>query len=347
MVLPRLGSTRLRLPDPRLVLAVGCAALLLGAGPAAAEAAPDAPACEAVPVSAVVAGGTVHASVFGRGPPVVLLHGLFAQKEQWHHLACLLAGHGRRVVVPDLPGFGQSTGFPLAVYRLDGQVARLDEFVDALGLREFDLAGNSMGGAIAARYALAHPRRVRSLAFIGAPLGVVGWGRDVRAAIEAGVNPFIPLDGGQLDIELALLFVSPPSVPDAARELLLREYNANLGHYTQVWNIVNLELDALRHGPRLAVPALAIWGVDDKVYPIGGAGPLRSRLPNGAFVPLGGAGHLPQVEQPGRVIAIYEPFLARAAALARASGNPRSCLSNRCDQPPPSEKAVEKHRASQ
>lgn len=266
--------------------------------------------CDIAAHSAAIPGGTVHYTRAGSGPTVVLLHGLFAQKEQWRDVSCALADAGYAAVAPDLPGYGQSTGFALPDYRLDAQAERLDQFADALGLAGFDVAGNSMGGAIAALYAREHPRRVRTLAFIGAPLGVAGWGREVREAMYAGVNPFIPVDAAQFDIEMRLLFVTPPAVPEEVRDAIVREYERNNRHYTQVWNIVDLAGGVLRGGPGFFGPTLAVWGTLDKVFPIGGAGPLRRRLPGPAFVALHGAGHLPQIEAPDRVAPIYLRFLA-------------------------------------
>lgn len=287
-------------------LIAGCALVVAAATALAAP-----PSCQFTVDSASVTGGDVVYGRVGEGPAVVLLHGLFAEKGQWQGLACLLAASGYKAIAPDLPGFGQSKGFPMSVYQLSNQVARLDEFADRLGLREFAVAGNSMGGAIAAIYANGHPQRIRSLAYIGAPLGITGWSTDMRAAINAGFNPFIPLDGAQLDVELALLFVSPPKLPDEIRSALVREYNDNFRHYVAVWNIATLDMDVLRGMRRSPLPTLAIWGTEDRVFSINGAGPLRAKLPARGFVALAGAGHLPQVEIPERVAELYIPFLAR------------------------------------
>lgn len=295
-----------RLRSALAALITGCA-LVVGA--AEAWSAPS--SCQFTVSSATVTGGDVVYGRVGEGPPVVLLHGLFAEKGQWQGLACLLAASGYSAIAPDLPGFGRSTGFPVAVYRIANQATLLDEFANALGLREFALAGNSMGGAIAALYAKAHPQRIRSVAFIGAPLGTSDWSDDVRATIFSGVNPFIPLDGKELDLELALLFVKPPSLPDAVRDALVHEYNDRYRHYVTVWNIVTLDLDVLRPMQRFPVPTLAIWGTEDHVFSIGDAATLRDRLPAKSFIALEGAGHLPQVEVPERIASIYLPFLSR------------------------------------
>lgn len=245
--------------------------------------------------------GVVHYDRAGLGPPVVLLHGLFAQKEQWRGVLCALASAGFDAIALDLPGFGQSEGYPVAVYDLDRQVDLLDHFAGALGIKVFDLAGNSLGGAIAALYAEQHPGRVRRLAFIGPPLGLEPWGPRVRQAIIQGVNPFIPTDRTQFDLEMALLFAQSPEVSKEVRDLLIRDYVTRNHHYQQVWSIINLFDTVLQGAPgeplEIEAPVLILWGESDAVYPVAGAESLHVRLPDSRLVILPETGHLPMIER--------------------------------------------------
>jgi pimeloyl-ACP methyl ester carboxylesterase len=261
--------------------------------------------------------GVMQARQAGAGPAILLLHGLFASKEQWDALLCPLAAAGYRAIAPDLAGYGASTGFPIADYGLDNQVARLAELVDRLGLEQVDLAGNSMGGAIAALYARAYPDQVRSLALIGAPFGLIEWGPDVRAAMYEGINPFIPVDIAQLERELSLLLVTPPSLSEEVKEALVADYVQRNRHYQQVWTIVTLFGDALvRPGLRIRTPTLAIWGARDRIFPVTGAGWLKFAFPLGKRVILPGAGHLPHVENTETIADLYLDFLdARGSRL--------------------------------
>ena len=259
-----------------------------------------------------VKGGTLHYRKAGEGSPVVLLHGLFAQKEQWDAVLCLLAAAGHTAIAPDLPGYGQSTGFPLTDYKLENQVVLLNQWVSALGISRFDLAGNSMGGTIAALYAQAHPRQIRSLAFIGAPMGIIGWGNGVREALFEGINPFIPIDVSQLDREMSLLFVTPPVIPDPVKATLVKEYTENNYHYQQVWNIVNLYDDALDDRSLTKtrkIPTLIAWGQNDQIFEIKGADRLRQRYPRAKLIRLPNAGHLPQLETADKTAAVYIRFI--------------------------------------
>lgn len=56
-------------------------------------------------------GGVLYYNRAGEGPLVVLLHGLFAQKEQWDALLCLLSAAGYTAIAPDLPGYGKKHRF--------------------------------------------------------------------------------------------------------------------------------------------------------------------------------------------------------------------------------------------
>ena len=254
-------------------------------------------------------GGTLYYSAAGNGPQVLLLHGLFAQKEQWNEMLCRLAAAGYTALAPDLPGYGKSVDFPLGDYALEQQVLRLRQFLDALGTARIDLAGNSMGGAIAALYAQRYPQQVRTLAFIGSPLGATDWSLQVKEAIYQGINPFIPIDHAQLDLELRLLFVSPPNVPDTVKDALIRDYVERNRHYQQVWDIVNLYDTLLAVPLRLRLPTLILWGQKDAIFAVQGAERLRARLPRSTLVRLPNAGHLPHLENPEETATVYLGFL--------------------------------------
>jgi len=112
-------------------------------------------------------GGTVHVRVGGEGPPVLLLHGYPQTGAMWHAVAPALAERFR-VVVPDLPGYGDSEKTPStddhAAYSKRGMAATLLHVMRAFGFESFAVAGHDRGGRVAYRMALDHPRRVAQLA---------------------------------------------------------------------------------------------------------------------------------------------------------------------------------------
>ena len=253
--------------------------------------------------------GILYYRQAGAGPHILLLHGLFANKEQWNDLLCLLSAAGYTAIAPDLPGYGQSLQFPITDYPLEKQVARLRQFMGTLGIAHFDLAGSSMGGTIAALYVRRYPRQVRTLAFIGSPLGIVDWNPRFKEAIHQGVNPLIPIDSSQFDLEMSLLFFKPPPIPESHKVGMVQNYLERNRHYQQVWDIVNLYDNALADGPTMQIPTLILWGVGDGIFAVEGMDRLRYRFPHGKRVRLPDTGHLPQLENPKVTAGIYLDFL--------------------------------------
>lgn len=112
----------------------------------------------------------------GTGPTVLLLHGLGASGHYWDRL--LAAVHGRRLVAPDLLGFGRSRAPPEASYDVACHLAALERFVED----EIVIVGHSTGGILAAALAASHPASVRSLALVAVP----AYPDDAAARAEIG-----------------------------------------------------------------------------------------------------------------------------------------------------------------
>ncbi|MBU3582938.1 alpha/beta hydrolase [Polynucleobacter sp. 15G-AUS-farblos] len=268
-----------------------------------------APSCEVVEKAVTLEKGSIKYFKMGAGQPVLLLHGLFAQKEQWADFACELSDAGFMVYAPDLPGYGQSTGFAIEDYQLTNEADLLHLFVRKLGIPPLHIAGNSMGGAIAAIYSTQYPTEVLSLGFIGAPLGIIGWSPQVRNAIVGGVNPFIPTTNTQFDLEMSFLFAKPPIIPDGVKQQILREYTVNNLHYQKVWNIVNLDLNALEAVNKFPKPAFIVWGVEDGIFNIAGRPLLDKKFQKPTSYSIANASHLIMLEKPVEMASLYRSFL--------------------------------------
>ena len=113
-------------------------------------------------------------------PAILLIHGAGHDRGVWQAVAAGLAAAGRRVIVPDLPGHGDSEGE--ANGTVDAMAAWVLAFADALGLERFELAGHSMGSLIALAAAAAAPARIVRLHLLGS----LAPQRDLRAhGVEA------------------------------------------------------------------------------------------------------------------------------------------------------------------
>ncbi|QWE10959.1 alpha/beta fold hydrolase [Polynucleobacter sp. es-EL-1] len=268
--------------------------------------------CPLTTKSIAIDAGSISYLQGGQGPSVLLLHGLFGQKEQWTDMACALAKQGFHVIAPDLPGYGQSSAYPITIYQLESQVKTLQRFMRSVSGNSFHIAGNSMGGAIAGLYANQYAQEIKSLAFIGAPLGIIPWSNQVRDSIYQGVNPFIPVDQAQLDLEMDLLFAKPPVISDDIKTQLLQEYRNNNRHYQQVWDIVNFYGDTLKRFPNQSLPTFILWGEHDEIFNISGLPILKKKFPHSQSHRLANVGHLVMLEQPVKIADLYTSFLKKS-----------------------------------
>lgn len=257
----------------------------------------------------------IHYLEGGVGPTVLLLHGIFGEKEHWNDFARHLTRR-HRVVVPDLPGFGASTRLANEPYRYAAQADRLEGFIDALGLPVLHVAGSSMGGTLAALLAIRRPQQVSSVAFIGAPHGLRSERRSVMdCLIEDGQAPLVPRSKAEFDDMLCLLFERRPFLPypvlHAARSDALNRASSNLRLWReQLQDRYLLQQQLHRLGTRTA----AFWGDRDQLFDVSGMDSLRCLVPGAWTQVLPGIGHLPMMEAPAGTAGLYVQFLSQAEA---------------------------------
>jgi pimeloyl-ACP methyl ester carboxylesterase len=171
----------------------------------------------------------------GKGPTILMIHGFGGSKDNWTRFAKHLTSE-YHVVIPDLAGFGESSQIPKERYDAEKQMKRIDRFTEALKLKKFHLAGNSMGGLFAAMYGAKYPQKVLTMALL-AP-GVVGSANpsEVAILIKNGKNPLLTGSPEDFDKLLNLCFVKPPSMPSRFKKVLAadavahRDFNSTFAH---------------------------------------------------------------------------------------------------------------------
>ena len=236
----------------------------------------------------------------GTGNPVVLIHGFPLSGRAWERQERALVAAGHRVITYDRRGFGKSSQ-PSAGYDYDTFAADLDKLVTALDLRDFDMAGHSMGGGEIARY-----------------LGSYGSARVRRAAIVSGVPPY-----------LLKTAETPNGVPQEVFDQIEAALTADRGAYFTEWNKNFFNLDqtlgklispeAVQDAwltaigaspagtiacvptwhtdfradlPKIEIPVLVLHGTDDRILPIEACGARTRELIAGSeYVAIDGAGH--------------------------------------------------------
>jgi pimeloyl-ACP methyl ester carboxylesterase len=250
----------------------------------------------------------------GQGEPLLLLHGFGGNKDNWTRIGRHLTPYFR-VIAPDLPGFGESTRRPDAIYTAGEQIKRIYAFTRALNLQSFHLAGNSMGGYFAGIYAVTHPTDIKTL-WLLAPGGVLSADvSEVHQMIKAGKpNPLIAGSTEEYDRLIDLVFVEQPYIPRSIKKHLVREALENRSLNRKIMNqlkssVEKQALEVLLKGfPR---PTLITWGKQDLVLHVSGAGILKSVMPNAEVLIMDRTGHVPMIERPEVSAAGYRQFLKK------------------------------------
>ena len=234
-----------------------------------------------------VAGHQMHYEVQGpaNGPVVVLVHGLGGRAEDWHNLSPYLAKAGYRVYMPDLFGYGRSEKPADFSYSVRNEAGAVVGFLDALGLKQVDLGGWSMGGWIVQIVADTHPERVNRLMLFDSA--------GIYAKPNWDTNLFVAKTPAELTQLEALLMPNPPAIPDfVARDILrLTEQRA--------W-IIQRALSTMLTGqdatdnllPRLKMPVLILWGDKDQITPLEQGQRMHVLVPQSELDVFNGCGHL-------------------------------------------------------
>lgn len=256
-------------------------------------------------------GGELHYARIGQGPAVVLLHGLFGRKEHCYEFAAYLAPN-YEVIVPDLPGFGLSVDYPSADYRFDNVIAVLDEFFGKLELKEFHIAGNSMGASLAGIYAAKFPEKAVSVAFLGPPSITCPKESEVEKLAREGVNISVPKTLEQFHQKIDFLFRVKPRVVADKLDEIGRDEIAHYDEHIAVYDIVKQD-DLMLDGylGQIACPTLIVWGEDDRFKDISGAHSAAEKIAKSELFVLPNAGHALFQEYPERISEVYREFLGK------------------------------------
>jgi pimeloyl-ACP methyl ester carboxylesterase len=112
--------------------------------------------------------GNVHYEVYGKGKPVILLHGWLGSWGLWQETMTFLGGSYRTYAL-DFWGFGES-GKKRDTYAVQDFVDLVDQFMEHLGISRAPLVGHSMGGTVSLLVAIKYPQRVDKIAVAGSPI---------------------------------------------------------------------------------------------------------------------------------------------------------------------------------
>lgn len=260
------------------------------------------------------------------GTPLVLVHGFAASDRDWDAWIARLSTT-RRVVALDLPGHGLTRtpkGYPASNAAF---VRVVDETATALHLPPFVLAGNSMGGGVAWRYALAHPDRLKGLVLVDAagwqdegPRKGGGGGAVIFSILKNPVGRSLIAESDVTPIArqgLKAAFIDEKLVTPA----LVRRYtdlSRAPGHRAILLNIEQGDPATKTRLAAIHVPTLVMVGEEDHLIPADHGRRFAEAIPGATLIRYSGVGHVPMEQIPDRSAADLARWLDAIGAAPTA-----------------------------
>ena len=290
------------------------------------------------PRTITVDGDRVAYRVAGKGPVLLLVHGMAGSSLTWRHVMPALAQRFT-VLAPDLLGHGQSDK-PRGEYSLGAHVDTLRDLLDALGHKRATVVGQSLGGGVAMQLAYECPERCERLVLVNSG----GLGREVNLILRAltvpGADYLFPLvcrprlrdAGNRVATWLGRAGVrSTPASQEIWRSYAsLADAASRQAFFRGLRDVIDLSGQAVSALSRLyraaQLPTLIVWGAQDPFIPVSHAVVAHQAIPGSRLEIFDGVGHYPHCEAPERFVAVLVDFIAstKPARLLGRSARRRS-----------------------
>lgn len=249
------------------------------------------------------------------GDVLLLIHGFGGDKDNWPIYARYFT-RSYRIIVPDLPGFGESSREADANYTIAAQTPRLHAFARALNIDSMHIAGNSMGGALALEYALTYPDHVQTLTLFNSA-GVAGENKsELQLKAEQGECPLTVSSPKEFDELIRFIFYRPMPIPGVIKRVLCEQAIERRAFLDRVfWSLfaefedgpLNDQLQALR------APTLIVWGRHDRVIDVSCTDVLAERIPDNRCIVFEKTGHVSMIERHAEAAAAHRKLMGRPA----------------------------------
>jgi 2-hydroxymuconate-semialdehyde hydrolase len=261
--------------------------------------------------------GTFHTNLHdnGAGPPLLLVHGSGPGVSAWANWRLVMPtlAQRRRVLAPDMLGFGFTDRPADAEYNLSRWVGQLLDLMDALQLDRADIVGNSFGGALALALAIRAPERVRRLVLmgsVGVPFPITPgldavWGYEPSLQNMRRLMDLFAHDRRLVTDELARLRYEASMQP-GTHAAFAAMFPAPRQRWVDAMASREEDIRALLH------PTLVLHGREDRVLPLSNSLTLAQWIPNSQLHVFGQCGHWTQIEHRHRFVRLVEDFLAEA-----------------------------------
>lgn len=251
---------------------------------------------------------TLNYRIIGRGPPLIILHGLFGSLDNWVSVAKNLAVNST-VCLVDLRNHGQS--FHDQHFNYEAMVADLDNLINELGIADYSILGHSMGGKVAMFYAAQSPHGIKKLIIVDiAPKKYPVYHQQILDGLSS-INTE-ELSSRRKADDLLSKFVHDPKIRQFLLKNLKRSSNGSLEwkiNLTAIHNHINAVGDALPATELIQIPTLFIRGGSSEYIREEDYSAIHQQFPQSTINTIPEVGHWVHAEAPQAFLEIVQTFL--------------------------------------
>ncbi len=268
--------------------------------------------------SIVTSQGIVHYEAYGRGRPVILLHGWINSWGVWQEVMIDLAENGPyRVYALDFWGFGESAKANTPPFKIISYVQMVDQFMEILGIERAPILGHSMGGTVALQLALDYPARVTRVGAISAPIV----GSSLNFLLKMAALNWIQL-AQRLPflthaIVRSLIQLNTARDSERVRKMLLHDVNrTNMdSFFRSIGDLRRVDLRSQLN--ELKIPILGVSGKADNIVDPNQIDLLAQNVASSQVQVMALSRHFPMLDEPAMFNATIRQFLDAESSTAR------------------------------
>ncbi len=252
--------------------------------------------------------GIVHYEAYGRGRPVILLHGWINSWDVWRDTMLAIPEQGRyKVYALDFWGFGDSSKQKTPPFQIHSYAAMVEQFMEIMGINEAPVFGHSMGGTVALSLALKAPDRVKKVAIVGSPIN----GNSLNFYLKlAGVGWIARLLWRIPMILRVIMLILLSGDSARIRKMMFRDVSRTNteSFFRSIGDLYRTDLRQQMY--KVTIPTLGVFGRQDNIVNPNQARLLTKGVSQSRVEVLNASRHFPMLDEPEKFIQIVQEFLA-------------------------------------
>jgi len=229
---------------------------------------------------------------------IIMLHGFGASKENWLRFSAAFEGKYHLVAL-DLMGHGENVQDMNQSYTIESQVEFVHKVATKLGIDQFHIVGNSMGGAISSLYSASYPKQILSAVLIS-PAGIHDIPSRMDELLDEGSNPLIATTAEGFDQLIDFAMEARPYIPSMITKVEAEKAAGRVDINEKIFKDITADIkqgmgNTLK---RIQAPVLIIWGDHDRAINVANIDKYAELIPNATKLILKDIGHLAMIEAP-------------------------------------------------